>query len=115
MLNEQGQIAEGASANVFAVRGGELLTPPLDAGILAGITREIVLELAAQLDIGAREAILMPHDLLEADEAFITSSLKEVAPIARVDGQPIGGGKPGRVTLRLLTAYREFAQQHRAA
>jgi branched-chain amino acid aminotransferase len=109
MLNARGEVAEGASSNVFVVKGGEVLTPPLDAGILAGVTREVVFELAAALGIPAREKVLLPHEVLGADEVFVTSSLKEIAPVRAIDDVRIGDGRPGPVTLRLLEAFRENA------
>jgi branched-chain amino acid aminotransferase len=109
MLNERGDVAEGASANVFIVTGGALVTPPLRDGILPGVTRALVLERARELAIESREESIRVRTLLGADEAFITSTLKEVMPIAGVDGTPIGSGKPGPVTLRLLEAYRRYA------
>ncbi len=112
LLNHAGELAEGGSSNLFLVREGALLTPPLSAGILPGITRAVVLELAAGLGIPAAEATLWPADLLAADEAFLTSSLKEAMPVRSVDGAPIGVGRPGPVTQRLLAAYREYAPRH---
>lgn len=112
LLNEKDQIAEGAGSNVFAAKGGVLRTPPLDAGILAGITRDLVFELGKQLSIEVREAPLEAEDLLSADEAFITSTLKEVTPISRVDDRVIGPGKPGELTRRLQAAYREKTRHH---
>lgn len=109
MLNELGDVAEGASANVFMVSEGALVTPPLTAGILPGVTRALVLELARTLEIEAREQPVPVRTLLGADEAFITSTLKEAMPIATVDGRPIGGGRPGPVTMRILAAYRAYA------
>jgi branched-chain amino acid aminotransferase len=112
LLNDTGEVAETASANLFLVRGGTLVTPPLDAGILAGVTRQIVLELAAAAHVPTREEPVAVKDLLGADEAFITSTLKEVMPVATVDGRPLGTGRPGAVTLRLLHALREYAPRH---
>jgi branched-chain amino acid aminotransferase len=109
LLNEHGQIAEGASSNVFVVRRGELKTPPLEAGILAGITRAIVIELAGQRRLAVHQTPLDPVDLTRADEAFLTSSLKELLPIATVDGNPVANGHPGPVTRQLLEAFRAFA------
>jgi branched-chain amino acid aminotransferase len=109
MLNERGDVAEGASANVFVVSRGALVTPPLNDGILPGVTRALVLELARTLAVDAREQSIRVDALLAADEAFITSTLKEVMPIATVDGRPIGSGGPGPVTMRMLTAYRAYA------
>jgi branched-chain amino acid aminotransferase len=112
LLNDLGDVAEGASANVFAVDDGLLATPPLEAGILPGVTRALVLELARTLGIEAREDPMSVRSLLAADEAFITSTLKEVMPIATVDGRRIGHGRPGPVTGRILTAYRRYARGH---
>ena len=112
MLNSVGEVAETASSNVFLVQKGVLLTPPLEAGILAGVTRGVVLELAASLDIAVREEPIAVKDLLAADEAFVTSTLKEVMPIATIDARPVGSGRPGPVTLRLLRAIREYAPSH---
>jgi branched-chain amino acid aminotransferase len=112
MLNEIGEVAETASANVFLVKDGALLTPPLDAGNLPGVTRRVVLDLAAGLGVPVREEPVAVKDLLAADEVFITSTLKEVLPVATIDGRPVGAGKPGPVTLRLLAAIREYAPAH---
>jgi branched-chain amino acid aminotransferase len=112
MLNEQGELAEGASSNVFVVKDGTVVTPPLSAGILAGITREVILGLARPLGIPMREWTLRVPDLLDADEAFVTSTLKEAAPIRLVGDRPIGTGRPGPITLRILAAFREYAPRH---
>lgn len=112
MLNDLGEVAEGAGSNVFVVHDGALLTPPLEAGILAGITREVVLALAREMSLPVREDILRVPDFLAADEAFLSSSLKEVVPIATIDGKPVGSGTAWPVTRRLLAAYREYAPQH---
>jgi branched-chain amino acid aminotransferase len=108
LLNERDELAEGAGSNLFLVRGGVALTPPLSAGLLPGITRELVLELAPRTGIEAREETLRLEDLLSVEEAFLTSTLKEILPITSVDGRPVGAGVPGLVTLRLLRAYREL-------
>jgi branched-chain amino acid aminotransferase len=110
LLNQAGELAEGAGSNVFVVRGGEALTPPLSAGILAGITREILFEIAPRAGVMLREQTLRASDLLDADEAFLTSTLKELAPIRRVDGHAIRTC-PGEVTLKLLAAFRAFARR----
>jgi branched-chain amino acid aminotransferase len=112
LLNQAGHLAEGASTNVFVVRGGKVRTPPLATGILAGITREVVLELAASLTLEAREDTLGAEDLRKADEAFLTSSTREIVPIRRVDGEAVGDGRPGPVTRRLLEAFRAYAPLH---
>ncbi|MBI4161496.1 MAG: aminotransferase class IV [Acidobacteria bacterium] len=106
MRNPQGYVAEGASSNVFIVRGGEAWTPPLAAGILEGITREVVLRLAADAGIPAREADILPEDLVGAEECFLTSTIKEVMPIVDCDGRRIGSGRPGPVTRELQGRFR---------
>jgi len=107
MLNTRGEVAECAGSNVFIVQAGKLLTPPLSCGILEGITRGIALELAAAHEVSFEERVLSVEDVRAADEVFITSSLKELVPIVRLDAEPVGGSAPGAVTRRLLTAYRE--------
>ena len=107
MRNHAGEIVECSQSNFFLVRGGRVMTPPLSAGLLPGITREFVLELASDLGIPASEARLLPDDLASADEAFLTGTTREVTPIVRVDDRPIGAGQPGPITKRLLQAYRE--------
>jgi branched-chain amino acid aminotransferase len=106
LLNAQGEIAECAASNIFAVRSGAVVTPPLSAGILAGITRDVAIEIGREIGLEVREETLLPSALLSADEAFITSSLKEVTPVKAIDGRPIGTGRPGPLTLRLLQAFR---------
>jgi branched-chain amino acid aminotransferase len=106
MVADDGHVSEGNSSNVFIVRGGEILTPPLSLGILPGITRAIVQRLAEDLGVRFREAMLVARDFERADEAFLTSSLREVVPVVRIDGQKIADGLPGPLTLRLLEAYR---------
>jgi branched-chain amino acid aminotransferase len=112
LLNQEGFVAEGASTNVFLARGGTLLTPPLSAGILAGITREVVLELAKHLGVPSREEPLHLEDLLAADEAFMTSTTREVVPVRQVDEAPVGGGRPGPLTRRVMEAFRAYAPAH---
>jgi branched-chain amino acid aminotransferase len=109
MQNQAGELAECSQSNVFLVRGGALLTPPLSAGLLPGITRAFVMELASELGVPCREARLTPADLATADEAFITGTTREVTPIVAVDDQRIGTGKPGPIALRLLAAFRAKA------
>ena len=106
MLNQAGQIAECSQSNVFLVRRGEVVTPPLSAGLLPGITREYVLELAADLKIPARETQIGLDDLEAADEAFLTGTTREVTPVVTVDGRAVGDGRPGAITRRLLDAFR---------
>jgi branched-chain amino acid aminotransferase len=106
MLNQAGELAECAQSNVFLVRGGAVRTPPLTAGLLPGVTREYVLELAASLGLDAREARLTPDDLQAADEVFITGTTREVTPVVAVDDHRVGAGTPGPITTALLTEFR---------
>jgi branched-chain amino acid aminotransferase len=105
MLNQAGEIAECAQSNFFLVQGGRVLTPPLTAGLLPGVTREFVIGLARELGIDAAEAGLTPDDLRTADEAFITGTTREITPVVAVDELKIGSGTPGPVTQRLIEAF----------
>jgi branched-chain amino acid aminotransferase len=117
VVNRDGYVVEGTTANLFLVRQGELVTPPLDIGILEGITRKVVIGLAeggrrldgAPTGLGLRvrlEALRAP-EVLACDEAFLTSSVRELVPIVTIDGTPLGGGSPGPVTRKLHRAFRE--------
>jgi branched-chain amino acid aminotransferase len=110
MRNYRGELAECTTANIFVVRNGEALTPPLDAGLLAGVTREFLLEIGPPAGIPVREANLRDEDLLAADEAFLTSTTREIVPIVNVDGRKIGHGAPGAVTRALLAEFRRHAR-----
>jgi branched-chain amino acid aminotransferase len=110
MRNYRGELAECTTANLFVVKNGLVLTPPIGAGLLAGITRAFILEVGGQLGIPMREETLRDADLLGADEAFLTSTTREVVPIVRVDRRPIADGRPGPITRMLLSAYRTRAQ-----
>ena len=107
MVDASGCLTEGTSSNVFAVREGRLSTPPLSAGILSGITRGKVMELARDEELTVEERDLRPGDLTLADEVFLTSTLREVLPVTEIDGQPVQGGAPGPVTRRLAELYRQ--------
>jgi branched-chain amino acid aminotransferase len=106
MKNYRGEICECSQSNVFIVRDGEALTPPLGAGLLAGVTRAFIFELGRGLDVPVREATLHERDLAAADEAFLTSTTREIVPIVAVDDLTIGSGTPGPVTRRLVAAFR---------
>jgi branched-chain amino acid aminotransferase len=107
MRNPEGLVAEGSMSNVFIVVGGVIRTPPLDAGILEGITRELVIEVAREAGYRVEEISFTPEELLRADEVFITASARQIVPIVDVDGLPIQTGKPGNITRRLITRYNE--------
>ena len=108
-LGDGGEAIEGASSNLFAVKGRALLTPSERLGLLPGVTRRVVCELAAT-DLHVAEGLLFPCDLYGADELFITSSVRELAPIVRLDDRPISGGRPGPVFQSLLERYRARAR-----
>jgi branched-chain amino acid aminotransferase len=110
MRNYRGEISECTTANIFVVKGGLVLTPPLDAGLLAGITREFLFELGPGQGVPVRDAVLRDEDLFGADEAFLTSTTRELVPIVRVDDRAIGDGKPGPLTRKLLQTFRDQAQ-----
>lgn len=105
MLNHKGEVAECTGDNIFLVKNGQLLTPPLDAGILGGVTRDTVLELAAAQGIETQQTALTKHDVYIADECFLTGSAAEVIPVVKVDNRVIGDGKPGVVTKRLAELF----------
>ena len=112
MLNHRGEVAECTADNIFMVRDGILATPAPHCGILQGITRQTVLELAAQEGIAARETILTRFDLYTADECFMTGSGAEIVPVVRIDGRTIGSGLPGEVTERLRLAFKKLVGSH---
>ncbi len=110
MLNADGEIAEATGDNVFIVRGGTVLTPPPESGILVGITRKVVMELAEKLGIPLREQRIRPEELYAADECFLTGTAAEVIAVTKVDGRTIGDGRPGPITRKLLAAFRELTR-----
>lgn len=113
MLDRAGRVTEGSTSNLFVVKDGRLLTPPLEVGILEGVTRTVILELARELGIAAEERHLSPEELVAADEAMITSSVREIVPVVRVGIEEaehvLGGGTPGPVVRRITRAFRERA------
>jgi branched-chain amino acid aminotransferase len=109
MRNYRGELTECTTANLFVVRDGIAMTPPIDAGLLPGITREFLFEVGQEEGITVREEVLRDEDLLTADEAFLTSTTREVVPIVKVDERTIGVGRPGPITHRLLAGFRRRA------
>jgi branched-chain amino acid aminotransferase len=107
MLNQAGEVAECSQSNIFIVRDGAVVTPPLSAGLLPGVTREFVLELARELGLPAREARLTPADLQTADEVFITGTTREVTPVRAIDDRVVSSGRPGTITLQLVSTFRQ--------
>ena len=111
MLNNQGYVAEATGDNLFLVRGGELVTPPLHVGILPGITRRAVIELAQSAHYGVREDVFTQHFVYNAEECFLTGTAAEVIPVVEVDGRSIGDGSPGPITQRLIGDFRALTRQ----
>jgi len=110
MLNHKGEVAECTGDNIFLVRDGSLYTPPIDAGILEGITRDAVIELAEKADIPVHQVALTRHDVFIADECFLTGSAAEVIPVVRVDDRKIGDGHPGSITKDLIRRFHEVTR-----
>ncbi len=106
MLNHKGEVAECTGDNIFLVRANNLLTPPPDAGILEGITRQAVCELADEAGIDVQQIALTLEDVYAADECFLTGTAAEIVPVVRVDQRPIGSGQPGAVTNELIQRFR---------
>jgi len=110
MLNHKGEIAECTGDNIFLVRQGRLLTPPNDAGILEGITRDAVIGLAGAMGVEVREIPLTKYDVYIADECFLTGTAAEVVPVVKVDSRTIGEGVPGPMTRQLMTRFHELTR-----
>jgi branched-chain amino acid aminotransferase len=111
MLNANGEVAECTGDNLFVVKQGILKTPPSHAGILEGITRNAVLELAQAAKIPAEQTTLTRHDVYAADECFLTGTAAEVIPVVKVDGRPIGSGRPGPITRQLRERFQQYVRQ----
>ncbi len=111
MLNHVGEVAECTGDNIFVVKRGVLKTPPPNAGLLEGVTRNAVIELARAAKIPFQEAALTRHDIYSADECFLTGTAAEVAPVVKCDGLVIGNGKPGPVTRQLRERFFQLARQ----
>ncbi len=108
MLNHKGEVAECTGDNLFIVKNGQLITPPPEAGILEGITRNAVMNLARNAGISVTEKALVRHDIFVADECFLTGTAAEVIPVTSLDGRVIDDGKPGPVTEQLLGLFRQM-------
>jgi branched-chain amino acid aminotransferase len=110
MLNSEGYVAECTGDNIFLIKGGEMLTPPLSAGALYGITRGVVMDLARESGLKVSEPNLTRYDVFNADECFLTGTGAEVVPVVKVDGRVIGDGKPGPRTRELVQKYHALVQ-----
>lgn len=113
MLNHKGEVAECTGDNIFVVRKGALHTPPIDAGILEGITRDAVIELARAAGIEVVERTMDRHDVYTADECFLTGTAAEVIPVVECDGRAIGSGKPGPITNDLRRRFHTLVREER--
>jgi len=111
LLNTLGWVAEGATSNIFIIKDKKLITPPVDAGILPGITRAAVLEIAGNVDLQTQEETFSPEELLRADESFLTNSLMEIMPLVMLNERKIGSGRPGPLTGALLQQYRKLVNR----
>lgn len=112
LCTPDGQVAEGASSNVFIVRAGKLLTPALTVGILEGVTRGKVIQLAKELEMTVEESThLKADELKQADEVFLTSAVRGILSVTQVNGEPIGNGLPGPVTSKLLISYQRLIHE----
>ncbi|MEK7788602.1 MAG: branched-chain-amino-acid transaminase [Planctomycetota bacterium] len=110
MLNKDGYVAECAGDNIFIFKDNILRTPPSSAGILVGITRNVVMELATEMGVQVREELMTRYDLYIAEECFLTGTAAEIIPVVKIDGRTIGTGKPGKITLDLLKRYRDLTR-----
>jgi branched-chain amino acid aminotransferase len=111
MLNHKGEVAECTGDNVFVVKHGEIRTPPIDAGILEGVTRNAVIDLARKAGMTVKEMALTRHDVFAAEEFFLTGTAAEIIPVVKCDGRPIGAGKPGPVFKRLREMFKELVKE----
>jgi branched-chain amino acid aminotransferase len=110
MLNAEGFVSECTGDNVFIIKEGQLLTPPLSAGALYGVTRRVVMEIASESGMTVREPNLSRYDMFNADECFLTGTGAELVPVIKIDGRVIGDGKPGTITKKLVTQYRALTK-----
>jgi branched-chain amino acid aminotransferase len=108
MLNEQGFVAECTGDNIFVLKRDKLSTPPISAGGLRGITREVVFQIAAEFGIAVHEPEMTRYDIYTADECFLTGTAAEIIPVISLDKRQIGTGKPGPVTARFIARFREL-------
>ena len=111
MLNHKGEVSECTGDNLFIVKKGVLKTPPTDAGILDGVTRNVVMELARAGGIEVVETNMLKHDIYVADECFLTGTAAEVIPVVELDKRPIADGTPGEITKELRKQFQAYVRQ----
>lgn len=110
MLNREGYVVECTGDNIFIVKNGALITPPKSVGILEGVTRNAVMELARDMGIGVREETFTLYEVYIADECFLTGTAAEIIPVVKIDQRKIGNGKPGKMTKKLATAFKQLTE-----
>ena len=110
MLNSEGYVVECTGDNIFIIKNGVLITPPVSMGALKGVTRDTVLEIAEKMGIPTKEVVFTRHELFVADEAFLTGTAAEVIPVVEVDRRKIGNGKPGDITNALIKEFRKLTE-----
>ncbi|MCY3742070.1 MAG: branched-chain-amino-acid transaminase [Candidatus Poribacteria bacterium] len=109
MLNAEGYVVECSGDNIFWIKNGTLVTPPVHMGILEGVTRNSVIDIAREAGIRLEERVFTRHDLYIADECFLTGTAAEVIPVVKIDQRAVGDGQPGKITQRLISAFRQYA------
>jgi len=115
MLNEQGFVAECTGDNIFVVKNGRIMTPPISSGALSGVTRGVVFEMAAEFGIPISEPDMTRYDIFTADECFLTGTAAEVIPVVKLDSRVLGDGKPGPITRKLIQRFHELTDSTGAA
>jgi branched-chain amino acid aminotransferase len=111
MLNDAGNVAECTADNIFVIKHGQIFTPPITAGALRGITRAVVFEIAAELGLKVTETDITRHDVFIADECLLSGTAAEIIPVIKADGRPIGSGKPGPISTRMVARFREITRE----
>jgi branched-chain amino acid aminotransferase len=110
MINERGEVCDGTISNIFLVENGQLSTPAVNGYVLAGVTRQVVLELAGKAGVPTLERAVSPDEMVKADEVFLTNTGWEILPVTRVDGETVGSGRPGLLTRKLQQEFRKSVE-----
>jgi len=110
MFTASGYVAECTGDNIFIIKGGSLITPPVYLGILKGITRAAVMDIGKKIGLEVKEDVLTRHNIFTADECFLTGTAAEIAPVVTIEKRTIGSGRPGKMTLRLMKEFRELTK-----
>ncbi|MFA6635984.1 MAG: branched-chain-amino-acid transaminase [Candidatus Omnitrophota bacterium] len=108
MMSIDGNVVECTGDNIFVVKDDKLMTPPSEMGALKGVTQGVVMEIASEMELSAEHRVMTPEDVLFSDECFLTGTAAEIIPVVSIDGNVIGSGKPGKITMRLIKAYHEL-------